>query len=72
LKGKAALLSTITQHAKTSPITLLYSAKDGQHNQAVALRSFLVKRIASRKQVGREKQPSLIVTRREKIKAGLS
>ena len=44
LKKKAALLATITEQAKTNPITLLYSAKDEQYNQAVALRSFLVKR----------------------------
>jgi uncharacterized protein YeaO (DUF488 family) len=71
-KKKSALLATITKQAKTSPVTLLYSAKDEQHNQAVALRSFLLKRTATRKQVGKEKQPSLIVTRREKMKAGLS
>lgn len=41
LKDKTALLATITEQAKTRPITLLYSAKDEQHNQAVALRSFL-------------------------------
>lgn len=44
LKKKTALLATIKEQAKTSPITLLYSAKDKQHNQAVALRSLLVKR----------------------------
>jgi uncharacterized protein YeaO (DUF488 family) len=41
LKTKAALLAIITEQAKTRPVTLLYSAKDEQHNQAVALRSFL-------------------------------
>lgn len=41
LKKKKALLATITEQAKTRPVTLLYSAKDEQHNQAVALRSFL-------------------------------
>ena len=44
LKKKAALLATITEQAKANPITLLYSAKNEQYNQAVALRSFLVKR----------------------------
>jgi uncharacterized protein YeaO (DUF488 family) len=44
LKQKTALLASITEQAKTSPVTLLYSAKDEQHNQAVALRSFLLKR----------------------------
>jgi uncharacterized protein YeaO (DUF488 family) len=41
LKKKSALFATITKQAKTSSVTLLYSAKDEQHNQAVALRSFL-------------------------------
>jgi uncharacterized protein YeaO (DUF488 family) len=41
LQKNTALLATITEQAKISPVTLLYSAKDEQHNQAVALRSFL-------------------------------
>lgn len=41
LKKKKALLATITEQAKTRPVTLLYSAKDEQHNQAITLRSFL-------------------------------
>ncbi len=44
LKQKSTLLATITAQANTSPVTLLYSAKDEQHNQAVALRSFLLQR----------------------------
>ncbi|MBX3302284.1 MAG: DUF488 domain-containing protein [Nitrospira sp.] len=44
LKEKKALLATITGQAKTRPVTLLYSAKDEQHNQAVALQSVLLKR----------------------------
>jgi len=44
LKKKSALLATITKQAKTSSVTLLYSAKDERHNQAVALQSFLLKR----------------------------
>ncbi|MBI5673093.1 MAG: DUF488 domain-containing protein [Nitrospirae bacterium] len=47
LKDKTAILATITEQAKTRPITLLYSAKDEQHNQAVALQSFLLKRPSS-------------------------
>ena len=43
LKEKTALLATIIEQAKTRPVTLVYSAKDEQHNQAVALRSFLLK-----------------------------
>ncbi|MBH0203462.1 MAG: DUF488 domain-containing protein [Nitrospira sp.] len=49
LKKKTALLATIREQAKTSPITLLYSAKDEEHNQAVALRSLLLKRPVIRK-----------------------
>lgn len=41
LKEKTALLATIKEQAKTRPVTLLYSAKDEQHNQAVVLRGFL-------------------------------
>jgi len=47
LKEQTALLEMITQQAKTRPVTLLYSAKDEQHNQAVALQSFLLKRRVS-------------------------
>lgn len=43
LKEKTALLTTIQEQAKIRPVTLLYSAKDEQHNQAVALQSFLLK-----------------------------
>ena len=43
LKEKTLLLASITAQAKTGPVTLLYSAKDEQHNQAVALRIFLLK-----------------------------
>lgn len=39
----------IKQQAKGRLVTLLYSAKDEQHNQAVALQSFLVKRPATAK-----------------------
>jgi uncharacterized protein YeaO (DUF488 family) len=44
LKEKTTLLASITKQTKTGPVTLLYSAKDEQHNQAVALRSFLLSR----------------------------
>ena len=49
LQEKTALLATITVQAKTRPVTLVYSAKDEQHNQAVALRSFLLKKPAARR-----------------------
>ena len=44
LKKKSALIATITKQAKTSSVTLLYSAKDEQHNQAVSLQRFLKRR----------------------------
>jgi len=44
LKEKTEFLATITKQAKTNPVTLLYSAKDEQHNQAVALQEFLLKK----------------------------
>jgi uncharacterized protein YeaO (DUF488 family) len=43
LKEKTALLETITQQAKLGPVTLLYSAKDEEHNQAVALQNYLLR-----------------------------
>lgn len=46
LKQKSTFLATLIEQAKARPVTLLYSAKDEQHNQAVALRSFLLKRWA--------------------------
>ncbi len=51
LKEKTALLATIREQAKTNPITLLYSTKDEQHNQAVALRSFLLNRLGPHKPI---------------------
>ena len=65
LKKKTALLATITEQAKTRPVTLIYSAKDEQHNQAVALRSFLLKRIALRKAITRMTKPVPIAIRRK-------
>lgn len=44
LKEKKALLATITEQATTRSVTLLYSAKDERHNQAIALQGFLLKR----------------------------
>lgn len=48
LKQKTALLASIKEPAKTRTVTLLYSAKDEEHNQAVALQSFLLNRSALR------------------------
>ncbi|MFY4729568.1 DUF488 domain-containing protein [Nitrospira sp. BLG_2] len=66
LKEKATLLATIKKHAKTKPVTLLYSAKDEQHNQAVALRSFLLKRPSTRQPDTRSTQSSSTAAHREK------
>jgi uncharacterized protein YeaO (DUF488 family) len=66
LKEKATLLATIKKHAKTKPVTLLYSAKDEQHNQAVALRSFLLKRPSTRQPDTRSTQSSSTSTHRKK------
>mgnify|MGYP003387040856 CR=1 FL=1 len=44
LLEKTVLLATITEQAKTGPVTLVYSAKDEQYNQAVALQGFLLRR----------------------------
>ena len=66
LKEKGTLLATIKKHAKTTSVTLLYSAKDERHNQAVALRSFLLKRPPTRKLVTRSTQSSSIAAHRKK------
>ncbi|NGZ97327.1 MAG: DUF488 domain-containing protein [Nitrospira sp. WS110] len=44
LKEKSALLTTIKEQAKIRPVTLLYSARDEQYNQAIVLQNFLIKR----------------------------
>jgi len=66
LKEKATLLAAIKEHAKTKPVTLLYSAKDEQHNQAVALRSFLLKRPSTRQPDTRSTQSSSTAAHRKK------
>jgi len=40
---KPDLLAQVKRHAKDGPVTLLYSAKDERHNQAVALAALLMK-----------------------------
>ncbi len=61
LKQKTALLVSIKEQAQTRPVTLLYSAKDEQYNQAVALRSFLVKRSAVGRHGTRGKKHAVVV-----------
>ncbi len=72
LQKNTALLAPITEQAKTRPLTLLYSAKDEQHNQAVALRIFLLKRTALRKPIAREEKKTLTVAGRKKMTTGRS
>jgi uncharacterized protein YeaO (DUF488 family) len=43
LKKKDRLLSLLRERAKGEPLTLLYSARDERFNQAVALRTVLMK-----------------------------
>jgi uncharacterized protein YeaO (DUF488 family) len=43
LKVKKELVAELKGRAKKGTVALLYSAKDEEHNQAVALRSFLLK-----------------------------
>lgn len=69
LKEKSALLTPIKEQGKTSPVTLLYSAKDEQHNQAVALQSFLIQQTATRKLITQTKKARLVVGARRKMKA---
>ena len=72
LKKNTALLATITEQAKPRTLTLLYSAKDEQHNQAVALQSFLPKQTISRKSNTRVKKNIRTMAGRKKMKTGLS
>ena len=43
LKDKKELVAELKGRAKKGTVTLLYSAKDDEHNQAVALRSYLLR-----------------------------
>lgn len=69
LKKKTGLVAELKIRAKKGIVTLLYSAKDEQHNQAVALRSFLLKQFAACKPIMRMTKPAPIATLR---KTGLS
>lgn len=44
LKDKKDLVAELKGRAKQGTVTLLYSAKDDEHNQAVVLRSYLIRR----------------------------
>ncbi|MBH0177140.1 MAG: DUF488 family protein [Nitrospira sp.] len=49
LKDKQELVAELKGQVNKGTVTLLYSAKDEQHNQAVAFQSFLLKQSVSRK-----------------------
>ena len=49
LREQQPLLDAVRQQAKEGPVTLVYSAKDEQHNQAVALQDLLLKKPAKRR-----------------------
>ena len=50
LAKKTELLEELKSYTKKGTVTLLYSAKDERHNQAIALRSFLLKQPVSPRQ----------------------
>ena len=68
LNEQTALLAIITAQAKTRTVTLLYSAKDEQHNQAVALRKFLLRQPAKMKGATRPKHRSRPIPTGKKMK----
>jgi len=47
LKGKQVLLDKLVEKAREGNVTLLYSSKETEHNNAVALKGLLDKRMAS-------------------------
>lgn len=72
LRKKAALLAPIKKQATRRPVTLLYAAKDERHNQAIALRNFLLKPTALRKPLTSLKKIRRTVAGRKKSKTDLS
>lgn len=49
LEKKRELWEPLIERARRGTVTLLFGARDEEHNQAVALRSFLVRRLAARR-----------------------
>lgn len=49
LQGHAAELAELRRQARNGPVTLVYSAKDEAHNDAVVLRNVLLGRAGHRK-----------------------
>jgi uncharacterized protein YeaO (DUF488 family) len=48
LNGKPEAWQALARAAQASDVTLLYSARDTEHNNAVALRAYLTKRMPGR------------------------
>ena len=44
LEGKQSLVEQLIDSAKDRPIVLLYGVRDGEHNQAVALKQYMDER----------------------------
>jgi uncharacterized protein YeaO (DUF488 family) len=72
LKKTTTLVETIIGQLNARPVTLLYSAKDEQHNHAIALRNFLLRRSDSRKRNRQTKKATSAVVDGKKAKGGLS
>ncbi|CAJ38195.1 DUF488 domain-containing protein [Methanocella arvoryzae] len=47
LDGKKREVATIMQKLRTGPVTLIYSARDREHNAAVALKEYLEQKVSS-------------------------
>lgn len=45
LEGSSALVQELAEKARSAPVTLLFSARDQQHNQAVVLCEWLEERL---------------------------
>jgi uncharacterized protein YeaO (DUF488 family) len=50
LRARSEALQSLLEAARRGPITLLYAARDRQHNSAVALRDYLKRKLRSRGQ----------------------
>jgi len=48
LEAKPDVTQRLTEMANHGPVSLLYSARDREHNQAVALKDYLEKRLRNR------------------------
>ena len=45
LDGKPEALQSLVEAAESGPVTLVYGARDREHNQAVVLRDYLIDKI---------------------------